>query len=271
MTERVVELVRRIGVRAGLVSIWSMHTTCAVFINEIQGALHADIKRFLEETVVARRRAWMHNDPKHSDCDRNNADAHLRAMLLGHSLTVQLSGGELVLGQWQRIICRPSSTARAPDRSAFDICRGSRSSMQQPPCARSASPTSPKARGARAPDVRRRRAAVRMSGPAGARLAGESRARAAPRRAHLLQLQHPARGDQRLRRELPVLLVRAAAARRSRLVHDVARAGLGQAAAARRISRSPKSTSSTACIRICRSTTTWSCCAASSASGPAFI
>ena len=48
--------------------------------------------------------------------------------------------------------------------------------------------------------------------------------------AHLLQLQHPARGDQRLRRELPVLLVRAAAARRSRVVHDVARAGVGQAA-----------------------------------------
>ena len=37
--------------------------------------------------------------------------------------------------------------------------------------------------------------------------------------------------------------------------------GLGQAAAARAISRSPKSTSSTACIPICRSTTTRSCCA----------
>ena len=46
----------------------------------------------------------MHNDPEHSDCDRNNADAHLRAMLLGHSLTLQVSGGELVLGQWQRVL-----------------------------------------------------------------------------------------------------------------------------------------------------------------------
>ena len=86
-------------------------------------------------------------------------------------------------------------------------------------------------------DVRGRRAAVRVPGSAGARLAGESRAREAARRAHLLQLQHPARSDQRLRRELSVLLVRAAAARRPRLVHDVARAGLGQAARARRISR----------------------------------
>jgi secondary thiamine-phosphate synthase enzyme len=46
----------------------------------------------------------MHNDPEHSDCDRNNADAHLRAMLLGHSMTLQIAGGELVLGQWQRVI-----------------------------------------------------------------------------------------------------------------------------------------------------------------------
>ena len=33
-----------------------------------------------------------------------NADSHLRAMLLGHSLTVQVSGGEVVLGQWQRVL-----------------------------------------------------------------------------------------------------------------------------------------------------------------------
>ena len=46
----------------------------------------------------------MHNDPQHSDCDRVNADAHLRAMLLGHSLTLQVSGGEPVLGQWQRVL-----------------------------------------------------------------------------------------------------------------------------------------------------------------------
>ena len=60
----------------------------------------------------------MHNDPDHSDCDRQNADSHLRAMLLGHSLTMQISGGELVLGQWQRILW-PSSTVRGRGPSAF--------------------------------------------------------------------------------------------------------------------------------------------------------
>ena len=103
VTDRIMAYVRGTGVREGLVNIWSMHTTCAVFINEAQSALHADIKRFLEQTV-SRDAEWMHNDPDHSDCDRFNADSHLRAMLLGHSLTLQVSGGEVVLGQWQRIL-----------------------------------------------------------------------------------------------------------------------------------------------------------------------
>ena len=80
-----------------------MHTTCAVFINEFQKALLSDIKRFLEK-MVARDGYYLHNDPDHSDCDRMNADSHLRAMLLGHTLTLQISGGEVVLGQWQRIL-----------------------------------------------------------------------------------------------------------------------------------------------------------------------
>jgi len=103
VTDRVVALVHEAGVREGIVSLWSMHTTFAVFMNESQKALHADIKRLLE-TIVDRDADWMHNDPVHSDCDRLNADAHLRAMLLGHSLTLQISGGALVLGQWQRVL-----------------------------------------------------------------------------------------------------------------------------------------------------------------------
>jgi len=103
VTDRIVAIVGDAAVREGIVSLWSMHTTFAVFMNESQKALHADIKRLLE-TMVDRDADWMHNDPDHSDCDRLNADAHLRAMLLGHSLTLQISGGELVLGQWQRVL-----------------------------------------------------------------------------------------------------------------------------------------------------------------------
>ncbi len=112
LTDRIVEFVRGVGVAEGLVNLWSLHTTCALFINEHQKALIADIKRFLEH-VVARDADWMHNDPAHSDCDRMNADSHLRSLLLGHSLTLQVSGGELVLGQWQRVLLAELDGPRA--------------------------------------------------------------------------------------------------------------------------------------------------------------
>ena len=112
LTNRIMEFARRFNIREGLVSLWSMHTTCSLFINEFQTALLTDIKRFLEQ-MVARDAEWMHNNPDHSDCDRMNADSHLRALMLGHSLTLQVSGGEVVLGQWQRILMAELDGPRA--------------------------------------------------------------------------------------------------------------------------------------------------------------
>lgn len=112
LTDRVMDYVRQFNIREGIITLWSMHTTCALFINESQKALLVDIKRFLED-AVARDRYYMHNDPEHSDCDRMNADSHLRALLLGHSLTLQISGGEVVLGQWQRMLMAELDGPRA--------------------------------------------------------------------------------------------------------------------------------------------------------------
>jgi secondary thiamine-phosphate synthase enzyme len=112
LTSLVMDLVANGQIREGLISLWARHTTCALFINEFQTALVTDIKRLLEH-IVARDADYVHNDPRHSDCDRFNADSHLRAMLLGHHLTVQVSGGELVLGQWQRILMAELDGPRA--------------------------------------------------------------------------------------------------------------------------------------------------------------
>lgn len=104
LTDTVMAFVRRSGVKEGLLSLWSMHTTCTVFTNESQKALDSDMKTFLEDVVDAEK-YYQHNDPAHSDCDRQNAASHLKAMMLGHSVTMQISGGELVIGQWQRVLC----------------------------------------------------------------------------------------------------------------------------------------------------------------------
>jgi secondary thiamine-phosphate synthase enzyme len=83
--------------------VQSLHTTTAIFINEFQQALLDDMKSFLER-LVGRIDYWRHNDPKLSECNRKNADSHLRAMVLGHTLSVPVRNGELALGYWQSII-----------------------------------------------------------------------------------------------------------------------------------------------------------------------
>jgi len=84
ITDRINEIVRKSGVRDGIVHLQSLHTTTAVFLNEWQDALVHDVKRFLED-VVARETDWRHNDPQHSDCERKNADSHLRGMMMGQN------------------------------------------------------------------------------------------------------------------------------------------------------------------------------------------
>jgi len=97
------EVVRKHGLKAGFIIVQSLHTTTAVFINEFQQALVDDMKSFLER-LVGRLDYWRHNDPRLSECERQNAASHLRAMVLGHTLSVPVRNGELALGNWQSVI-----------------------------------------------------------------------------------------------------------------------------------------------------------------------
>lgn len=110
ITGRIEQFVHQCAIGEGLVVISSLHFTCSVLINEFQHALTTDMATFLER--LAPDIGWSHNDPECSDCDRMNADADLRALLLGPAVTVQVAGGELVLGQWQRIILAELDGAR---------------------------------------------------------------------------------------------------------------------------------------------------------------
>ena len=103
LTQLVRDFVRSSGIKAGMVVISSLHTTSAIFISEWQDALIHDVKTCLAD-VVSRDSYYRHNDPAHSDCDRRNADSHLRTVLLGVSLTLQIAGGDVVLGEWQRVV-----------------------------------------------------------------------------------------------------------------------------------------------------------------------
>ncbi len=103
ITDRINEIVRKSGVRDGVVHLQSLHTTTSVFMNEWQDALLHDVRQFLED-VVNRDDYYRHNDPQYSDCERKNADSHLRGMVMGQSLCLQVRNSTVLLGTWQSII-----------------------------------------------------------------------------------------------------------------------------------------------------------------------
>jgi len=103
LTQMVRDFVKSSGVSAGSVIVSSMHTTCAILINEWQDALVHDVKSYIQG-LIDRDTYYRHNDPALSDCDRHNADSHLRSLILGMTLTFQIAEGEIVLGEWQSII-----------------------------------------------------------------------------------------------------------------------------------------------------------------------
>ena len=103
LSDDIREFVESTGVKDGYVQVSSLHTTAGLIVNEWQDALLADVKN-LTESIVPRDTYYKHNDPEFSDCDRHNADSHLRIVVLGHSTSVPIDRGALVLGQWQSVI-----------------------------------------------------------------------------------------------------------------------------------------------------------------------
>jgi secondary thiamine-phosphate synthase enzyme len=103
ITKQVRGVLQTAPISAGIALVNTLHTTCALFINEFQSALMDDV-RALAERLVPERAGYRHDDSRYSDCERGNAHAHLRTALLGRSVAVGVSDGELVLGRFQSII-----------------------------------------------------------------------------------------------------------------------------------------------------------------------
>jgi secondary thiamine-phosphate synthase enzyme len=109
LTDDVREHVARSGVRHGQVTVMTPHTTTAVAINESETGFLNDFRRLIGEMVPVEG-YYEHDD--HEVRTENlqedeflNGHAHVRQMLVGSStVTIPIVEGELVLGQWQRIL-----------------------------------------------------------------------------------------------------------------------------------------------------------------------
>ena len=97
ITDQVEEIVRTSGVDDGLCFVSPMHITAAIYVNDHEGGLIEDISVWLEKLAPR----WP--GYKHHQTGEDNADAHLKALLLHHETTLPVTRGKLDLGTWQRI------------------------------------------------------------------------------------------------------------------------------------------------------------------------
>ncbi len=95
LTRQVRTAVQSSGALHGIIHLWSLHTTCALTVNE--GA-DPDVARDLVHTL--RSLVPETGDYQHAE---GNSDAHLKTSLFGPGLTLLIENGELLLGPWQHV------------------------------------------------------------------------------------------------------------------------------------------------------------------------
>ena len=95
ITDDVGRAVRESGVITGTATVFVPHTTAGVTINEnADPSVVRDILATLNR-LVPRDGSYMHSE--------GNADAHIKASIMGSSVQVMVEGGRLALGTWQGI------------------------------------------------------------------------------------------------------------------------------------------------------------------------
>ncbi len=98
ITTHVEGLIYESGIAEGMALIYTGHTTASVHLNNADTALEDDLHRFLNK-LVPNSREYKHNKGEYG----KNADAHIKSLMVGNSVTVPVTKGRLVLGQWQAI------------------------------------------------------------------------------------------------------------------------------------------------------------------------
>jgi secondary thiamine-phosphate synthase enzyme len=99
LTERVQEIVRRHRFREGQALVFVPGSTAALTTIEYEPGLLDDFPAALER-LVPRGMRYAHEEAWHD----GNGHSHVRASLLGPSLTVPFADGALLLGTWQQIV-----------------------------------------------------------------------------------------------------------------------------------------------------------------------
>ena len=97
ITDKVEAIVKKSGVKEGLCTVFAMHATAAIIINEnADPNICLDLIDSLNELIPKGK--WRH------DKLDGNADAHIKSSILGPSETIPIKNNQLQLGTWQAVM-----------------------------------------------------------------------------------------------------------------------------------------------------------------------
>ena len=100
LTAQVIEALAGSGIKDGLVTVFNVGSTAGITTTEYEpGLVNHDIAAAFEKIAPENAR-YEHEETWHDD----NGHSHVRASMLGPSLSIPVVGGRLTLGTWQQII-----------------------------------------------------------------------------------------------------------------------------------------------------------------------
>lgn len=115
LTDQVQAVIRDAKLADGLCSVFVTHTTAAITTGEIGEGTEQDLLQIVEQ-IIPRIRFRHAHDPSH-------AWSHMASSILGPSLTIPVSAGQLMLGTWQSIMLVELDGPR--ERNVFVSCLAS--------------------------------------------------------------------------------------------------------------------------------------------------
>jgi secondary thiamine-phosphate synthase enzyme len=99
ITDQIANAVSKSGLKDGTVTVFCPSSTSALTTIEYESGALSDLRRLFDE-IVPQNREYAHNARWHD----GNGHSHIRAALLGPSITIPFVNGGLTLGTWQQVI-----------------------------------------------------------------------------------------------------------------------------------------------------------------------
>lgn len=99
ITTDVEAIIQKSGITDGIVNLFVVGSTAGITTIEYEPGLLKDLLEILDKIAPMNKR--YHHDDAWGD---GNGYAHIRASLLGASITIPISGAAMSLGTWQQVI-----------------------------------------------------------------------------------------------------------------------------------------------------------------------